>query len=104
PVGAAMVPALRPAGRPARRQPGAHRDDQRRLEMLDAAEHLESLVLPVHRGQPVEVATAELVGGEAGEFLPAIARQGNGEPTVGYRVHSELRLDTRARVGGRHAP
>src|SRR5437867_6482994 len=104
PVGAAIERGQRRAARLSRRQPGAHRDDQRRLEILDAAEHLEPLVLPVHRGQPVEVATAELVGGEAGEFLPAIARQGDGEPTVGYRVHSELLPDTRARVGGRHAP
>src|SRR5437016_2916013 len=55
-------------------------------------------------GQPVEVAAAQLVVGEAGEFRRAIARQGDGEPTVGARVHSEPLLDTRARVGGRHAP
>src|SRR6516162_6688361 len=107
--------ALHPAGAPVERgqrrtarlagaQPGAHRDDERRVEVLHAAEHLEALVLPVHRGQPVEVTAAELVVGEAGELLPALARQSDGEPTVGDRVRSEPLLDARARVGGRHAP
>src|SRR5262245_19000309 len=104
PVGAAIERGQRRASRLAGAQPGAHRDHQRRVEILDAAEHLEALLLPVDRGQPVEVAAAELVVGEAGELVPALARQGDGESSVGDRVHSEPLLDTRARVGGRHAP
>src|SRR5213593_3626667 len=104
PVGAAIERGQRRTACLAGGEPGAHRDHERRVEVLEAAEHLETLVLPVHGGQPVEVAAAELVVGEAGELLPAIARQGDAEPTVGDRVHSEALLDTRARVGGRHAP
>src|SRR5439155_1851392 len=73
-------------------------------DSLDSAAYLQPQVLQIHRVQPVEVASAERVGSEAGQFLPTIARQGDGEPTVGYHVHSELLLDARARVGGRHAP
>src|SRR6266403_1090699 len=104
PVGAAIEGSQRRTARLAGGQPGAHRDDERRLEVLDAAEHLEPLILPVHGREPVEVAAAKLVVGEAGELLPAIARQGDAEPTVGDRIHSEALLDPRARVGGRHAP
>src|SRR5262245_55936655 len=104
PVGAAVERGQRRTVRLASAQAGAQRDRQRRLEVLEAAEHLEALVLPVHRGQPVEVAAAQLVVSEAGELLPALARQGHAEPSVGDRFHSEPLLDARARVGGRHAP
>src|SRR5262245_21503524 len=104
PVGAPVQHSQGRALRLAGAQPGAHRDDERCLEVLEAAHHLEALVFPVHRGQPVEVAAAQLVVSEAGKFLPALARQSDGEPTVGDRVHSEPLLDARARVGGRHAP
>src|SRR5215468_5900468 len=104
PAGAPVERGQRRTARLASAQPGAHRDDERRVEVLDAAEHLEALVLPVHRGQPVEVAAAELFASEAGKFLPALARQGGGELTVSDCVDSEPLLDASARVGGRHAP
>src|SRR5207244_9959730 len=74
PVGAAIERGQRRAARLSRRQPGAHRDDQRRLEILNAAEHLESLLLPAHRGRPLAVAAAGPAGGDAGAFFPALAR------------------------------
>src|SRR5215475_15632382 len=49
PVGAAVERGQRRTVRLAGAQAGAHRDRQRRLEVLEAAEHLEALVLPVHR-------------------------------------------------------
>src|SRR5215467_2218794 len=104
PVGAAIERGQGGTAHLAGAEPGAHRDHERRVEVFHAAEHLEALVLPVDRGQPVEVAAAQLVVSEASKFLPAFARQGDGEPTVGDRVHSEPLLDARARVGGRHAP
>src|SRR5215831_8170050 len=104
PVGAAVERGQGGTAHLAGAEPGAHRDHERRVEVFHATEHLEALVLPVDRGQPVEVAAAQLGVSEASEFLPAFARQGDGEPTVGDRVHSEPLLDARARVGGRHAP
>src|SRR5437899_995940 len=87
-----------------RPQARAHREGHVRVEVLDATEHFQPLVLPVHGGEPVEVGAAERLLGEATELLPALSRYGDGEPTVGHHVHPESLVDARARVGGRHAP
>src|SRR5882672_1104056 len=104
PVGSLIEAGQRGAARLARPQARAHRHHQRRVEVLDTAEDLEPLILPVDGGEPVEVPTAQLVADEARELLPALARQGDAQATVGHCVDPEPFLDTRARVGGRHAP
>src|SRR5213594_1898817 len=104
PVGAAVEAGQRRAARLAGPEARAHRHDQGHLEVLEAAEHLEPLVLPVDGGEPVEVPAAQLVAGEARELFPALARQGDTQAAIGDCVDPEPVPDARTRVGGRHAP
>src|SRR3989442_13267781 len=70
PVRTAVEAGERRTMDPAGAEPALRRHGETRVEILDAAEHFEPLLLPVRGRQPVEVETAQLVLGEARELLP----------------------------------
>src|SRR5437870_3073908 len=79
----------------------AHEDGDARVEVLDAAEHLEPLLLPVDGGEEAEVGAAQGGAGEARGRLPLLEGEGHGdEGAVHGRLDGELLAETRGRVGG----
>src|SRR5438552_4571277 len=104
PVGAAVEPRQRGAARLARAEARPHRQDEPGVEVLDAADDLQPLLLPVDGGQPVEVAAAELSHREAPERKPLLARDGDGhEGAIDHRLDAKRLPESRARVGDRRA-
>src|SRR6185503_11530641 len=66
PVGAAPDGGEGRARGDAGPEPGTESEREGRVEVFHARQHLEALVLPVHRGGEVEVDTAQGLAGQAG--------------------------------------
>src|SRR5882672_6380035 len=79
PVGAAIEAGQRRAMDLAGTELALHHQGESVVQILDAAEHFQPLLLPVRRRQPVEIEAAQLVLGEAREVRPAVGGKINGE-------------------------
>jgi hypothetical protein len=90
PVRAAVEDGERGAVGLAGTEPALHQDGERGVQVLDAAEHFQPVLLPVRRRQPVEVETAQIVLGEAPEVLPAVGGEIDGEEgALDGRLHAK---------------
>src|ERR671919_1025421 len=102
PVGATEDAGEGRAARGARLQPRPQRHRHRRVEVLEPRHDLEALLLPVHRGQPVEIAAAERLLDEPGHLRPTIERHRHVELGPGPRgSDAKPVLDLRRRGRGR---
>src|SRR5262245_8763422 len=103
PVGAAIDGGEGGTVRRASGQRRAHEEGEVSGQVLHAAQDFQPLLLPVHRGQPVEVEAAEVRPREGGEGLPLLAGQRDAEGT--RRLHgldAESIPDACGRFGRRH--
>src|SRR5438445_447416 len=100
PVGAAVEPRQRGAARLPRAEARPHRQDEPGDEVLDAADDLQPLLLPVDGGQPVEVAAAELSHREAPERKPLLARVPQTTRRSDWRGDAHGTIPTRSTSNG----